>query len=251
VPCRQAAFPSRARKQAVLANFASLTAAATEISRQFHNGRTGSFVRRHYPKDMLSSQHDFYGELVSLPRRPSQHHRASLGRWHPGSSWPALSRTHPRLEIEILDPVFQAVPLGEISPALSREIAEWIDLRVASAGGIHQAELRLHPLHRTLAAAYYGSAQEESPKALDPANICRAGLAWLPAEFLSLQAARQLALLDSISDQHRAERSQNAGTQLFDYLKAETIRGFYTSKVGLKELDFKGNVFYAQSPGCE
>jgi len=141
--------------------------------------------------------------------------------------------------------------LGEISPALSREIAEWIDLRVASAGGIHQAELRLHPLHRTLAAAYYGSAQEESPKALDPANICRAGLAWLPAEFLSLQAARQLALLDSISDQHRAERSQNAGTQLFDYLKAETIRGFYTSKVGLKELDFKGNVFYAQSPGCE
>jgi hypothetical protein len=28
------------------------------------------------------------------------------------------------------------------------------------------------------------------------------------------------------------------------------IRGFYTSRLGLKELDYKGNAFYAESPSC-
>jgi len=27
--------------------------------------------------------------------------------------------------------------------------------------------------------------------------------------------------------------------------------GFYTSKEGLKELDYKGNSFYSVSPGCD
>jgi hypothetical protein len=29
------------------------------------------------------------------------------------------------------------------------------------------------------------------------------------------------------------------------------VRGFYTSQVGLKELDSKGNAFYARSLGCD
>jgi hypothetical protein len=141
--------------------------------------------------------------------------------------------------------------LGEGSPELSQEIAEWIDLRVASAEGILQAELRLQPLHRTLAAAYYGSSQKEDKRTLDPAAIYRAGLTWLPADFLSLTVARQLALLQTVSDERRDEQFQNSGTRLFDFVKAEIVRGFYTSKVGLKELDFKGNAFYARSPGCD
>jgi len=36
---------------------------------------------------------------------------------------------------------------------------------------------------------------------------------------------------------------------LLDFLKSESIRGFYTSRVGLKELD-KGNSFYVKSSGC-
>jgi hypothetical protein len=140
--------------------------------------------------------------------------------------------------------------LGEVSAEVTEEIAEWIDLRVASSAAIRQAELRLQLRHRRLAEAYYGASHHAEPKGNDPANICRAGLAWLPADFLSLALPAQLALLHSIGDEHRADQPQNAGTRLFDYLKGEVIRGFYTSKAGLKELDFKGNAFYARSPGC-
>ena len=33
-------------------------------------------------------------------------------------------------------------------------------------------------------------------------------------------------------------------------LKDMTIDGYYTSKEGLKELDYRGNSFYSESPGC-
>jgi hypothetical protein len=53
-----------------------------------------------------------------------------------------------------------------------------------------------------------------------------------------------------VSDERADRQSENAGTRLFDFLKFEIIKGFYTSQVGLKELDYKGNAFYARSPGC-
>ena len=140
--------------------------------------------------------------------------------------------------------------VGEVTPGLHREIAEWIDLQVASSEGIRRAEHGLQVLERSLAMAYYGSSLEFDAKTKDPAKVCHAGLSWLPADFLSLEAAQQLSLLESISDERRDPQSENPGTQLFDYLKAETVRGLYTSKAGLKELDFKGNAFYARSPGC-
>jgi hypothetical protein len=141
--------------------------------------------------------------------------------------------------------------LGDAPPGLSQEVAEWIDLRVASARGIREAELRLQPLHRSLADAYYGASHRQDAETQYPATILGAGLASLPVDFLSLEAARQLAILSSLSDEHRNPQSQNVGTKLFDYLKSEVINGFYTSKAGLKELDFKGNAFYARSPGCQ
>jgi hypothetical protein len=41
-----------------------------------------------------------------------------------------------------------------------------------------------------------------------------------------------------------------AGTRVFNFLKEETVRGFYTSRVGLKELNNQGGSFYGESPGC-
>jgi hypothetical protein len=140
--------------------------------------------------------------------------------------------------------------VGEVTPGLHQEIAEWIDLQVASSEGIRRAEHGLQALDRSLAIAFYGSSKVDDANTKDPARVCRAGLGWLPADFLSLNNARQLSLVDSISDERRDLQSENPGTQLFAYLKAETIRGLYTSKAGLKELDFKGNAFYARSPGC-
>jgi len=68
--------------------------------------------------------------------------------------------------------------------------------------------------------------------------------------FRDLETEQQLALLRTVSDERADKQAQNPGTRLFDFLKSETIKGFYTSSTGLKELDFKGNAFYAQSPGC-
>ncbi len=148
--------------------------------------------------------------------------------------------------------------LGEVAGGSStiQELAEWIDLRVSSADGVLQAEARLDSLHRALATAYFGLAQNTAVKERPP-SICRAGIVWIltasrtkySKEFLSLELPQQVAILHSISDE-RNDKHENAGTRFFSFMKAEAIRGFYTSQVGLRELDFKGNAFYARSPGC-
>lgn len=155
--------------------------------------------------------------------------------------------------------------LGEVSKnhendheGVSQEIAEWIDLRVWSADGVREAALRIRPPYRDLAVAYYGSARVKQLESSNPATTCRRGLAWVSAaakaqyskHFLDLEIEQQIALLRVISDERADKQAQNSGTRLFDFLKSETIKGFYTSSTGLKELDFKGNAFYAQSPGC-
>jgi hypothetical protein len=140
----------------------------------------------------------------------------------------------------------------------SQEVAEWIDLRVASAPGIRQAEEHLDALWRSLAAAHFGPSRQERGTKTDPVNICLDGLAWVQkeartrysTEFLSLSEEQQIALLQSISDERADKQMENSGTVLFAFLKAEAARGFYTSRAGLKELEFKGNAFYARSPGC-
>lgn len=149
--------------------------------------------------------------------------------------------------------------LGEPPANVSQEMAEWVDLRVSSAGSVREAARRIDPLYRDLAVAYYGPAQVKKLETADPANICREGLVWISdaakdqhsKDFLALDTEQQVAMLDTISDARPDKQLQNPGTRLFDFLKAEIIRGFYTSRTGLKELDFKGNAFYARSPGCD
>jgi Gluconate 2-dehydrogenase subunit 3 len=141
---------------------------------------------------------------------------------------------------------------------IAQEVASWIDLRVASAAAVREAALHLDPLHRTLAVAYYGRAQVSESESADPPAICQAGLDWLKSAarrdygdgFLTLDEGRQLALLGLISDEHTRDADANPGARMFTFLKREAIHGFYTSQAGLKELDFKGNAFYARSPGC-
>jgi hypothetical protein len=115
------------------------------------------------------------------------------------------------------------------------------------------------PSHRAVAIAYYGTDDVRLLETSNPEKICREGLEWLAnearsryrGEFLLLDHNQQSAILDSVSDERPDKESNNAGTQFFAFMKSEAIRGFYTSQTGLKELDFKGNAFYARSPGCK
>lgn len=138
-------------------------------------------------------------------------------------------------------------------------VAEWIDLRAASAPGIRDAARRLTSADRALAVAYYGS--EFPVRELEnsaPDQVAREGLAWLAEEstrrfgqpFLELKEEQQTTLLRDISEARPPRASEHAGTRFFDLMKREVIRGFYTSRAGLKELDYKKNAFYAESPGC-
>ncbi len=140
-----------------------------------------------------------------------------------------------------------------------KEVAEWIDLRVATAAAVRQAARQLDPLCRTLAIAYLGAPRVQESEHFIAESTCRDGLEWLASAavsrrangFLSLPLEQQIAVLTSISDGRPDKQTEDAGTKFFAYLKAETIRGYYTSQAGLHELDFKGNSFYARSPGCD
>lgn len=139
------------------------------------------------------------------------------------------------------------------------EVAEWIDLVAYSGPGVRAAARDLTPEQRALAVAYFASEEPvHELETFEPERICKEGLAWLQQEterrsfreFLTVPSATQTELLASISDIRPDPAISNAGTRLFAFLKAEALRGYYTSRLGLKELNYAGNSFYGQSPGC-
>jgi len=150
-------------------------------------------------------------------------------------------------------------PTSGAGASIYDEVAEWIDLVVASAPGIRTLARNLPAEQRALSVAYFGS--EEPVRELEtfaPEGVCHEGLAWLDEEsqrrfaksFLEADPAGQAELVRAISDARTDKSVIHGGTRLFDFLKAESVRGFYTSRVGLKEIDYKGNTFYGEPPGC-
>jgi hypothetical protein len=166
-----------------------------------------------------------------------------------------------RQEFRVIQRIVELM-LGESAPTdraqVINEVAEWIDLAVYSSGGVRAAVRDFSPQERTLAVHFEGGTQLQEVLSMDPQKICREGLEWLRSEtarrystdFLALSAQQQADTLESISDARAEKSSENAGTRFFHLMKRETIRGFYTSAAGLKELDYKGNAFYPESPGC-
>jgi hypothetical protein len=150
-------------------------------------------------------------------------------------------------------------PVSGAPAGIYDEVAEWIDLVVASAPGIRILARILPADQRALTVAYFGSEEPvRDLETFEPERVCHEGLAWLGEEsnqrfaksFLAADSVGQVELVRSISDVRADKSAIHAGTRLFDFLKAESIRGFYTSRVGLKEIDYKGNAFYGEAPGC-
>ncbi|HYL96437.1 MAG TPA: gluconate 2-dehydrogenase subunit 3 family protein [Terriglobales bacterium] len=146
------------------------------------------------------------------------------------------------------------VLLGKVDAAALAESAEWVDLRFQSAAGVREAARRLDPLHRALAVAYYGEARVVELETSDPQAIARAGLAALQERalklgrpFLRLPASQQTDLAREMSQAPQ----ETPLRRFYDLLRREAIHGYYTSPAGLKELDYKGNAYHTQCPGCE
>ncbi len=91
-------------------------------------------------------------------------------------------------------------------------------------------------------------------------RILGGGLIWLDAEctgrfgspFLESTDAQKREILDLIAYQRNAKRypelSQAVG--FFAMLRNLTCDGYFTSRIGIQDLQYKGNEFLADFPGC-
>lgn len=144
--------------------------------------------------------------------------------------------------------------LGQVdSPALS-QTTQWVDFWLYSAAGLLEAAKQLDPLHRSLAVAYYGEAVTKDLETSNPQLVARQGIPALNElsitrygrGFLEISEASQLELLEFMS----AVQPSDSLRKFFDLIRKETIMGYYTSAEGLKELNYKGNTYHGQCPGC-
>lgn len=86
----------------------------------------------------------------------------------------------------------------------------------------------------------------------------RYGLAWLDAHgtrlygrpFQELTVGQQNAILEPLAYKDRYRPGENEGRAFFKLVREYTVMGFYSSRVGLEQLDYPGLKFYAESPEC-
>jgi len=122
------------------------------------------------------------------------------------------------------------------------EIAVWIDLIVGRSQGVRAAARSLTPAYRRLAADFYGEDTVRELESEDPQAICRNGLIALQqGGFRNLDTTARVAHLGEL---------ENAEDPFITWFKRRVLDGFYTSRQGLQELDYKGNSFWVESPGC-
>ena len=120
------------------------------------------------------------------------------------------------------------IPTDETPGAREARVEEWIDFILSQSEAPRQAVYR------------QGMTYLE--------DLCRERHA---KPFEELSTSEQTEILGAISDEVPETEENRAGLTFFRALKHDTIVGFYTSEIGLKELDYKGNMFYSDCPGCD
>jgi gluconate 2-dehydrogenase gamma chain len=86
----------------------------------------------------------------------------------------------------------------------------------------------------------------------------RGGLAWIDLEcqkrfdktFLDCSAAERTALLDDIAWPQRAKPENSHGVAFFSSFRDLTATGFWTSRMGIDDLQYIGNTYVAEWTGC-
>jgi gluconate 2-dehydrogenase gamma chain len=84
----------------------------------------------------------------------------------------------------------------------------------------------------------------------------RDGLTWLDAtmkdrgaaDFLTATPAQQTALLDEIAYRRNQTPALAPGITFFNWARRMTVDAFYTSEIGLKDIDYRGNSPMASYP---
>jgi hypothetical protein len=89
-------------------------------------------------------------------------------------------------------------------------------------------------------------------------NQMRTGLAWLDEEsrkrftksFVDCDDAQRKAVLDDLAWPRRARPEMQAGVRFFNFFRNFTASGFWSSKMGVEDLQYMGNTPVAQWNGC-
>lgn len=70
--------------------------------------------------------------------------------------------------------------------------------------------------------------------------------------YLSCTSAQQTETLDLIAHRRNAENDPtlSQGIEFFAFLRRLTTDGFYSSEIGIKDLQYIGNTFLKEFPGC-
>ena len=82
------------------------------------------------------------------------------------------------------------------------------------------------------------------------------GLAWIDAamkrrgavDFVSASEADQAALLDRIAYRRNASPELDPGIQFFSWARRMTVDAFYTSEIGIRDIDYRGNTALTSYP---
>jgi gluconate 2-dehydrogenase gamma chain len=86
----------------------------------------------------------------------------------------------------------------------------------------------------------------------------RYGLTWLNTRseelygktFSGVTADEQSNILQHLAYNDHYRPGEDEGRKFFKLIREYTIMGFYTSRIGLEQLDYPGLKFYSESPGC-
>jgi gluconate 2-dehydrogenase gamma chain len=86
----------------------------------------------------------------------------------------------------------------------------------------------------------------------------RGGLAWMDNEcferfsktFVQATEAERAAVLNDIAWPKRAKPEMSQGVAFFNMFRDLTASGFWSSKIGVTDLDYRGNTFVAEWKGC-
>jgi hypothetical protein len=86
----------------------------------------------------------------------------------------------------------------------------------------------------------------------------RGGLAWIDVEcqrrfdktFLDCAADQRTAVLDDIAWPQKAKPEHSQGVAFFNSFRDLTATGFWTTKVGMQDLQYMGNTFVGKWEGC-
>ena len=89
-------------------------------------------------------------------------------------------------------------------------------------------------------------------------NAMRGGLAWLDLEshrrfsldFVKCTDAQRREVLDDISWPRRVKPAVSHGVPFFNSFRDLTASGFFTSQMGIEDLEYQGNVFVGAWTGC-